>query len=271
MSCKRFVGKVALVTGGGTGIGKATAILLAEEGARVLIVGRRKDRLAETVNLINGQGRREATYFQGDVSRRADAENAIRDAVRRFGRLDVVFNNAAVDYLRRLTDMSEEDWDRVIATNLKSAFLVSKYAIPEMLKLGRGVIINNSSISAIMTTSGEAAYGASKAGLVMLTKSIALEYGMKGIRCNCICPGSVDTEMARVRVKGEADPENALKRMGERNVGIKRLITSEEIAKVVAFLASEDASAITGSTVMVDGGYTMSKLEAGPTSFSRLI
>jgi NAD(P)-dependent dehydrogenase (short-subunit alcohol dehydrogenase family) len=266
MSCERFVGKAALVTGGGTGIGKATATLLAEEGAGVLIVGRRGDKLAETVNLINGQGR-EAFYFQGDVSRRVDAENVIRAAVGRFGRLDIVFNNAAVDYLRRLTDMGEEDWDRVIATNLKSAFLVSKYAIPEMLKLGRGVIINNSSISAIMTTSGEAAYGASKAGLVMLTKSIALEYGTKGIRCNCVCPGSVDTEMARARIKDEADPRNALRKMGERNVGIKRLITPEEIAKVVAFLASEDASAITGSTIVVDGGYTMSKLEASPKSF----
>jgi NAD(P)-dependent dehydrogenase (short-subunit alcohol dehydrogenase family) len=248
----RLENKVALITGGTSGIGEAVAYLFAREGAKVAITGRNESRgHAVTARILESGGK--AIFLRTDVRHAAECKRAV-DATRdSFGRLDILFNNAGVFYPQTAVECSEEEWDLQIDINLKGTFLMSKYALEPMLAQGGGVIINNSSGWGVVGGDKAVAYCASKGGVVLLTKAMAIDHGRQGIRVNCICPGDVDTPML---------PEDARLRglewktylAGCENRPMGRIGTPEEIAKAVLFLASDDSSFMTGAALVVDGG-----------------
>ena len=246
--------QVALITGGTSGIGEATALLFAREGARLAISGRNEKRghaVSEAILKSGGQ----AIFLRTDVRRAAECERAVRGTVGAFGRLDILFNNAGVFYPHDTLQCSEEEWDEQIDINLKGTFLMSKSALPTMIAQGRGVIINNSSGWGIVGGDRAVAYCASKGGVVLLTKAMAIDHGRQGIRVNCICPGDVDTPMLPVDAKMRGLKwEDYLAGCAKRPLG--RIGTAQEIAKAVLFLASEDSSFMTGAALVVDGGGT---------------
>jgi NAD(P)-dependent dehydrogenase (short-subunit alcohol dehydrogenase family) len=246
--------KVALITGGNAGIGEATAILFAKEGANVAITGRRQEQGLRVVKQIQDQGGK-AIFVQTDVRVAADCQRAIDETVKKLGGLDVLFNNAGVFYPHTAVDCSEEEWDLQIDINLKGAFLMSKFVLPTMLAQGHGVIINNSSGWGLVGGDAAVAYCASKGGVVLLTKAMAVDHGRQGIRVNCICPGDVDTPMLPedARLRG-IKWEDYLAGCANRPMG--RIGTAEEIAKAALFLASDDSSFMTGAALVVDGGGT---------------
>jgi NAD(P)-dependent dehydrogenase (short-subunit alcohol dehydrogenase family) len=235
-------GKVALITGGTSGIGSATAALFAKEGAAVAITGRNQDRGDQVAQAINEAGGT-AMFIRADVEQ----------TIERFGRIDVLFNNAGVLYAGTVPECTEEEWDETIDSSLKGAFLMSKYALPFMIERGSGSIIHTSSGWGILGGGRAAAYCAAKGGLVVMTKAMAIDHGPDGIRGNCVCPGDVDTPML---------PDDAQKRglswedymatASDRPLG--RVGTAEEIARAVLFLASDDSSFVTGEALVVDGG-----------------
>jgi NAD(P)-dependent dehydrogenase (short-subunit alcohol dehydrogenase family) len=243
--------KVALITGGTSGIGEATALLFAKEGAEVAITGRNAERGNKLVEKVEG----DAIFIKSDVRVAQDCREAVDETIMRFGRLDILFNNAGVFYAQDAIECSEEEWDMQLDVNLKGTFLMSKYALPGMIAQGSGVIINNSSGWGLVGGDKAVAYCASKGGVVLLTKAMAIDHGRQGIRVNCICPGDVDTPML---------PEDAKFRgmkldeymAGAANRPMGRVGTPEEIAKAVLFLASDDSSFMTGSALVVDGGGT---------------
>jgi NAD(P)-dependent dehydrogenase (short-subunit alcohol dehydrogenase family) len=252
-----FDGKVVIVTGGALGMGRATAIAFAGEGARVTIgdVNEAAGRSAiAAVEAAGGQGH----LVVGDVARASECQRVVRETVDRFGHLDVLFNNVGIQpqesYLNA-EDTTEEVWDRILDVNLKSYFLMSKYAIPEIRRRGGGAIINVASVQGLQSMKGVPAYAASKGGILSLTRQMAVEYAAENIRVLAICPGSIDTEMLRASAAREPDGvEAALKRFGKSHP-IGRIGTGEDIANVVLFLASDKASFMTGEYVCVDGGY----------------
>ncbi|OLE58091.1 MAG: short-chain dehydrogenase [Chloroflexi bacterium 13_1_20CM_2_59_7] len=250
----RLANKVALITGGTSGIGEATAILFAKEGAKVAITGRNEKRghaVTEQITKDGGQ----AIFIRTDVRLTADCRRAVDETVRAFGRLDVLFNNAGIFYAHTALECSEEEWDEQLDINLKGAFLMSKFALPPMIGQGSGVIINNSSGWGLVGGDRAVAYCASKGGMVLMTKAMAIDHGRQGIRVNCICPGDVDTPMlpADARLRG-LKWEEYLAGCATRAMG--RIGTPEEIARAVLFLASEDSSFMTGAALVVDGGGT---------------
>ncbi|MGE5206899.1 MAG: SDR family NAD(P)-dependent oxidoreductase [Chlamydiota bacterium] len=248
----RLRSKVALITGGTSGIGKASAMLFSQEGAQVAITGRNQARGQEVVSTIEQAGGK-AIFLACDVRSAEQCRRAVNETLKAFGRLDVLFNNAGVYYPHTALDCSEEEWDLQIDINLKGTFLMSKYALPGMIAQGSGVIINNSSGWGLVGGDAAVAYCASKGGVVLLTKAMAIDHGRQGIRVNCICPGDVDTPML---------PEDARMRglkwqdylAGAANRPMGRVGTPEEIANAVLFLASDDSSFMTGSALVVDGG-----------------
>lgn len=250
----RLANKVALITGGTSGIGAATAILFAKEGARVAITGRNETRGHAVVEKILESGGR-AIFVRTDVRSANECDRAVQGSVNTFGGLDILFNNAGVFYPHTIVDCAEEEWDLQIDINLKGTFLMSKSALPHMIRQGSGVIVNNSSGWGIAGGDSAVAYCASKGGVVLLTKAMAIDHGRQGIRVNCICPGDVDTPMlpedARLRGLKWAD---YLAGCANRPLG--RIGTVEEIAKAVLFLASDDSSFMTGAALVVDGGGT---------------
>ncbi len=244
-------GKVALVTGAASGIGRATASLFAHEGAVVVLVdieGSGEKAAAE----ITDAGSR-AIFVHGDVTRAADCERAVREAVDAFGRLDVLFNNAGVIRRASVVDTAEEEWDRVLEVNVKSVFLMSKAAIPAMVRGGGGAIVNTGSGWGLVGGRNAASYCASKGAVVNLTRAMALDHAAQHIRVNCVCPGDTDTPMLReeARQLGE-DVESFLKGSAARPLA--RMGRPEEIAQAVLFLASDAASFVTGAILVVDGG-----------------
>jgi NAD(P)-dependent dehydrogenase (short-subunit alcohol dehydrogenase family) len=246
-----LAGKVVLVTGAASGIGEATARRFAAEGARVVLVDideRGAETVADAIRAAGGQ----ASAFRADVARPADAEAMVAHAVTAFGGLDVLDNNATSGTMGRVADMDVADWERVVAVNLTAPFLAAKHAIPVMLARGGGVIVNISSAAGVQAEEGLAAYASAKAGLLALTRNIAAEYGRHGIRCNAICPGAVLTPPTRAFI---AAVDGIRARM-ERANPLRRLAAPEELAAVVVFLASEEASFVNGATIMVDGGAT---------------
>ncbi len=251
----RFDGKAVLVTGGGSGIGLATAQAFAEEGANVAVGDVSADRGKVALALLRRQSG-EAVFVRGDVSRETDARRMIERTVAAFGRLDILFSNAGILIEAPVHEMSSEDWDRILAVNLKGSFLVAKHAVRVMLRQGGGVIVNTASVNALVGDPDEAAYCASKAGVALLTKSMALAYAKDHIRVNAVCPGWVETPM----FQQEADHRNvtlsAYRAFAAKQHPIGRIGRPEEIARVVLFLASEESSYITGSLVVADGGYT---------------
>jgi NAD(P)-dependent dehydrogenase (short-subunit alcohol dehydrogenase family) len=250
----RLENKVALITGGTSGIGAATAILFAKEGARVAITGRNETRgHAVTEQILKDDG--QAIFLRTDVRKAAECRRAVAETVRSFGRLDILFNNAGVFYPHTTPECTEDEWDLQIDINLKGTFLMSKYALPGMIAQRSGVIINNSSGWGIVGGDAAVAYCASKGGVVLLTKAMAIDHGRQGIRVNCICPGDVDTPMLPedARMRGQKW-EDYLAGCSNRPLG--RIGTSDEIAKAALFLASDDSSFMTGATLVVDGGGT---------------
>lgn len=250
----RLKNKVALITGGGTGIGKATALLFAREGASLVITGRRKPPLEETVSQIRDL-HDNAVYVIGDVSKTDDAQNMIRKTIETFGRLDILVNNAGVNYKPNTTSATEEeDWDITINTNLKGIYLVSKYAIPELSKNG-GSIINISSVVGLKGFRGAIAYTTSKGGILNMTKSMALELAPDKIRVNCICPGMIDTDMYWNFIKSSENPDT-LHEYVVHSHPLGRIGKPEDIAYGALFLASDEANWITGVILPIDGGFT---------------
>jgi NAD(P)-dependent dehydrogenase (short-subunit alcohol dehydrogenase family) len=248
----RLQDKVALITGGSSGIGEATAILFAKEGANLAITGRNETRGHAVVAQILERGGN-AIFIRTDVRKAAECRRSVDETLNSFGKLDILFNNAGVFYPHTTLECTEEEWDLQIDINLKGTFLMSKFALPPMIQQGSGVIINNSSGWGIVGGDKAVAYCASKGGVVLLTKAMAIDHGRQGIRVNCICPGDVDTPMLPedARMRG-LKWEDYLAGCANRPLG--RIGTGNEIARAVLFLASDDSSFMTGAALVVDGG-----------------
>jgi NAD(P)-dependent dehydrogenase (short-subunit alcohol dehydrogenase family) len=244
-------GRVAVVTGAAAGIGRATAVAFALEGARVVVSDVNDMGGRETERLI-GEAGGEAIYVRADVSRQLDVEALIARSVKEFGRLDFAFNNAGIEgESNSTTECSEENWDRVMAINLKGVWLCMKYEVEQMLKQGGGAIVNCSSIAGLIGFQGIPAYTASKHGLLGLTKTAALEYAARGIRVNAICPGVIRTAMIDRFTGGSKEAEEQL--VSREPIG--RMGTPEEIASAVLWLCSDGAGFVTGHPLVVDGGW----------------
>ena len=245
-------GRVVLITGGASGIGRATARLFAEEEARVVLVDLDEKGGRSAAEEIAGGGG-EARFIAADVSRAADCTRAVEETLFKFGRIDVLFNNAGIIRRASVVGTSEEEWDRVMAVNVKSIFLLSRLAVPIMAKAGGGAIVNTASGWGIAGGRDAAAYCASKGAVVLLTKAMAIDHGRQGIRVNCVCPGDTDTAMLRHEASelGIAI-EEFLAEAADRPLG--RMGTPEEVAQAVLFLASDSSSFITGTALVVDGG-----------------
>ena len=241
--------KVAIVTGGASGIGRAAAALFAREGANVVVADYEPTGGQDTVKMIQGEGG-EAFFVETDVSRPVDVERMVNETVKTYGRVDILFNNAGVGETAKATEASLEHWERVLAINLRGVFLGCKYAIPEMIRNGGGSIINNASILAEVGFSEATAYAASKHGIAGLTQTIAIDYAAQGIRANTVCPGFIRTPMV---MKG-LDEETRAYIAGLHPLG--RMGEPEEVAEAVLFLASDRSSFVTGTCLFVDGGYT---------------
>ncbi len=243
-------GKVALVTGGTSGIGKATALALSSAGAKVVFSGRREPEGKDTANLILQSGA-ECLFVRSDVSSEADVQALIQKTVESYGRLDCAFNNAGIDPATKpLHEQSVEDFDKLMAVNVRGVFLCMKYEIQQMLTQGAGVIVNNSSIGGLIAFPGISPYHASKHAVMGLTRSAALDYAKQSIRINAVNPGLTDTEM-NDRLNASSTPEQVASIIPMGRIG-----KPEEIAAAVVFLCSDAASYMTGQSLVLDGGFT---------------
>lgn len=250
----KLKGKVVIITGAGSGIGRATALLFAREGAKVVVADLIERAGVETVGDIKAGGG-EAVFVRVDVARAVEVERMVRVAVETFGRLDILFNNAGLTLPAMVTETTEELWQKSLDVNLKGVMLGCKYAIPEMQKVGGGSIINTASMLGLVASPRQAPYCAAKGGVVLLTKQVALDYARDNIRVNCICPSEVDTPMHRKFIEESPDPAATKKRLLER-IPLNRVAQPEEIATAALFLASDDSSYVTGVALPVDGGLT---------------
>jgi NAD(P)-dependent dehydrogenase (short-subunit alcohol dehydrogenase family) len=248
----RLTGKRALITGAASGIGRATALLFAREGAAVVVVDVDEVGGQAVAQAIRDEGGR-AMFVRCDVTQAEDCQRAVQRAVDEFGGLDILFNNAGIIRRATVIGTTEEEWDRVMAVNVKSIFLLSKCAIPVMAQAGGGAIVNTSSGWGLVGGRNAVSYCASKGAVVNMTRAMALDHGAQNIRVNCICPGDTDTPMLRneARQLGESD-EVFLADAADRP--LQRIGRPEDIARAVLYLVSDDASFVTGTALVVDGG-----------------
>jgi NAD(P)-dependent dehydrogenase (short-subunit alcohol dehydrogenase family) len=247
--------KVALITGGGTGMGRATTELFVREGAKVAISGRRKERLEEVVKAVTAKGG-EIIAVPGDVSQEEDAKRMVTETIARWGKLDILVNNAGAIDRTRVVESTVENWGRIMDVNVKGIFLLSKYAIPQMIKQGGGNIVNVTSISALRGQPDAHSYSAAKAAAMNLSKAMALDYAKYNIRVNSVLPGLTETEMSRTRLKSGQTWQEMAEKQWIPLYPLGRLGTPEDIAKGILYLASDDAAWITGIDLVIDGGYT---------------
>ena len=245
--------KVAVITGAASGIGRATALLFGREGAAVVLFDRDEEGGLAATRAIEDEGGR-AIFVHGDVTKDADAERAIQQSTERFGRLDILFNNAGIITRATLLETSEEDWDRVMQVNVKSVFLLSRRAVPVMARSGGGVIINTASNWGLVGGARGAVYCASKGAVVILTKAMALDHGAQNIRVNCICPGDTDTPMLRSEAGMLGEPLDRFLQESAQ-VPLRRVARPEDIAQAALYLASDASSFVSGAPLIVDGGF----------------
>ncbi len=247
-------GKVGIVTGSGSGIGRAIALLFAREGARIAVADVMDDTGIETVKMIESNGGK-AMYVHCDVSKAKEAEEAVRSTVKMFGGLDILVNNAGIELAGTVVELSEADWDKVLNINLKGVFLMSKYAVPELAKR-RGVIVNTASTAGFASYPRCTAYCSSKGAVVALTRGMALDHAKDGIRVNCICPGAIDTPLHKkylAALPQAAREPYEKKQRADHPIG--RIGQPEDIAEAMLFLASDRSSFMTGAAFVVDGGF----------------
>lgn len=250
----RLEGKTALITGGGDGIGRATAHLFCEEGAKVGIMGRTEARLHNAVEESNGPG--EITAYQGDVSNEQDVKRVVNEFYKKHGSIDILFNNAGIYEAGTVVTTSMEVWDRTMGINVKGVFLVSKYVVPLMAKHGGGAIINNSSVLGIVGMENCVAYNASKGAVRQITKSMALDHANENIRVNSVCPGYIKTKMDPEFMGNPPDADEQLDKIAAEMIPLVRRAEAVEVGHAVLYLASDDARYVTGSDLVIDGGWT---------------
>jgi NAD(P)-dependent dehydrogenase (short-subunit alcohol dehydrogenase family) len=250
----RFKGKVAIVTGASSGIGRATALAFAREGAAAAIADKDETAGEQVANEIRRSGG-EAEVFGTDVSQETEVRALIDAVLSRWGRLDVLVNNAGIYYQADAVNTPESVWNNIMAVNLTGAFFCIKHAVPAMLQVKGGAIINVASEAGLVGIRNQVAYNVSKGGLIILTKSCAVDFAAKGIRVNCVCPGTTDTPLVRAAVGRAPDPRAARRALEEVRPA-NRLGEPEEIAAAILYLASESAGYATGAVLSVDGGYT---------------
>lgn len=250
----RLAGKSAVITGGGTGIGQAIALAFAREGAQVVVAGRRKEKLDETLHLLQQAGC-SALALECDVTKATDPQRVVKSAEDAFGKVNVLVNNAGALSVSTVENITEEDWDRVMATNVKGPFLMSRAALPAMRRAGGGSIINVGSVLGIVAIRDRAAYCASKGGVSMLTKAMALDHAQDNIRVNCVCPSIVESDMTR-NLFAETEVGQQARESRLASIPLGRFGKPADIAGLTVFLASEESSWMTGTVIPVDGGVT---------------
>jgi len=252
----RFEDKVVIITGAGSGIGRAAAVLFAKESASVVVADIDQKKGLETVKLIKNRNEGKAIFIQVDVSKAESVKKMIDFVIKTKHKLDILVNNAGIYMQSNVVDILEEDWDKIIDVNLKSVFLCCKYAIPAMIKSNKcGVIVNVSSEAGIVGIKNQVAYNVSKSAIINLTKSIAVDFASENIRANCICPGTTETELVKEALNKSLNPEQS-RRVLEEIRPANRLGKPEEIAYGILYLASDESLYTTGAVLSIDGGYT---------------
>jgi NAD(P)-dependent dehydrogenase (short-subunit alcohol dehydrogenase family) len=246
-----FKDKVVIITGAAAGIGQAAAIAFAEKDARVVVADIEVKKGRQTSSLIGGN----AFFIEINVANSESVKNMVKEVTKRFGRIDILVNNAGIYYQGDVIETPEEEWDKVIAVNLKGVYLCSHYVIPVMLRGNGGVVINVASEAGLVGIAGQVAYNASKAGVISLTKSMAVDFGRQGVRVNAVCPGTTETPMVKNALKKSKDPEKERRTLEECRP-LNRLGRPEEIAAAILAMASDHLGYATGSILSIDGGYT---------------
>jgi NAD(P)-dependent dehydrogenase (short-subunit alcohol dehydrogenase family) len=249
----RLAGKTAIVTGAAQGIGLGIARVFAREGAAVVLSDIQRDTGIHAAGEIAAAGG-SAHFLEADASREEDVRSLVTGAIERFGRLDIIVNNAGLCLVRSAETSTVEEWDRTMAVNVRSIFLTTRFGVPFLRRQGGGAILNVASISSFVGQQNTPAYCASKGAVLMLTKSLAVDYGPDRIRVNCICPGITDTPMLRYHMGQSGDPEAAVAQRLKR-VPLGAMLYPEDMGRAAAYLCSDDAAGITGASLVVDGGY----------------